>query len=72
MVNKIKENVNYLRKSKNLSRRQFANMVYVPYTVIERIEKGVTRDPQISSVQKIAECFQLSLDELVYDDLSLK
>ena len=39
MINKIQENVNYLRNIHNLSRRQFANMVHVPYTVIERIEK---------------------------------
>jgi len=69
MVNKIKENVNYLRNSNNLSRRQFANRVHVPYTVIERIEKGITKDPQISTVQKIAECFHLLLDDLVYKDL---
>ncbi|WP_418766559.1 helix-turn-helix transcriptional regulator [Longicatena caecimuris] len=69
MMNKIQENVNYLRIVHNLSRRQFANMVHVPYTVIERIEKGITKDPQISTVQKIAECFHLLLDDLVYKDL---
>lgn len=71
MVNKIKENVSYLRNSNNLSRRQFSYRVKVPYTVVERLEKGITKDPQISTVQKIAEYFQLSLDELVYKDLSL-
>ena len=44
MINKIQENVNYLRNIHNLSRRQFfANMVHVPYTVIEQIEKEYKR-----------------------------
>ena len=69
MINKIQENVNYLRNIHNLSRRQFSEMGQCPYTVIERIEKGITKDPQISTVQKIAECFHLLLDDLVYKDL---
>ena len=44
MVNKIKENVNYLRNSNNLSRRQFSYRVKVPYTVVERLEKGITKE----------------------------
>ena len=57
MINKIQENVNYLRNIHNLSRRQFANMVHVPYTVIERIEKGITKILKFLLFKKLQNVF---------------
>lgn len=66
----IAMNLKYLRIQSGLSYRKLGNIIDVPHTVIERVEKGLTVDPQISTVKKICNYFKVSIDEFVNEDLT--
>ncbi|MDQ0362491.1 helix-turn-helix domain-containing protein [Breznakia pachnodae] len=66
----IAKNLKYLRIQSGLSYRKLGNIIDVPHTVIERVEKGLTADPQISTVKKICDYFKVSIDEFVNEDFT--
>lgn len=66
----ISKNLNYLRKQSELSYRKLGERISVPHVVLERIEKGITRDPQISTVQKICSYFKITIDDFVNNNLT--
>lgn len=68
----IKENLQYLRKQRGLSVLALAKELEVNDTLIGKIESGVTIAPQITTIIKICNYFDISLDSLVYDDLKSK
>ena len=59
--NKIKQ----LRKRTGWSQQKLAEKAGLSYNVITKIEQGVAKNPNIKTMIKLAEAFQVSLDELV-------
>ena len=62
-------NLEYLRKSKNLTQSNLAEKIKVDQTTIGRWEDG-NREPTIGNVANIAEFFNVSLPDLLDKDLS--
>lgn len=65
----IKKNLNYLRSKQGLSLRSLSSISEVSHTVIDRIEKGYTKDPTITTVNKLAEALGIELSEFIFKDL---
>ncbi len=61
LAKKIKE----LRKKKNWSQQKLAEKTQLSYNAITKIEQGAATHPTIQTVTKIAEAFEISIDELV-------
>lgn len=66
----FKENVRFLRKLKRKSQNQFADdLGYKSFTTVQKWEDG-TSYPGLPVVAQIADYFQVSLEMLVYQNLS--
>lgn len=63
------KNIRYLRKSRTMSQEELANILgYKSFTTIQKWESGVA-EPPFSMVNKIADIFQVSVNQLVYEDI---
>lgn len=58
------DNLRILRKERNLSEREVSNMLHVDITTISKYEHN-TRTPDIYTMIKFADVYDVSLDELV-------
>ena len=67
----FKENLYYLRTTNNLSQLELAKLLGVSRSAITRWEQGV-RIPIVDAAVIIAKYFNVSLDELLTEDLSQK
>lgn len=65
----IKNNLKYLRQKKNISLRKLGELSNVPHTVIERIEKGQTIDPHLSTVCKLINVLEVDIEDFLFRDL---
>jgi transcriptional regulator with XRE-family HTH domain len=54
-----------LRKKAGWSQQKLAENASLSYNVITKIEQGVAKNPNIQTMIKLANAFQISLDELV-------
>ncbi len=61
LVKKVKE----LRKSAGWSQQKLAQYSGLSYNMITKIEQGQAKYPSIQTVIKIADAFNMSIDELV-------
>lgn len=67
MENKFKKNLKYLRESAGLTQPELAKKAGVSKAVISQWENGL-REPGMISLLLLADCFEISLDELVGRD----
>lgn len=65
---KFSKNLKYLRKENNLSQNNLAKKLNVNQTIIARWEDE-NREPTISSAVKVAEYFEVNIDDLISVDL---
>jgi len=61
LTKKVKE----LRRKMGWSQQKLAEKAGLSYNMITKIEQGVAKQPTIQTVIKIADAFNISLDELV-------
>lgn len=54
-----------LREKQNLSLRDFEKLTGLTYSFIANIERGIVKDPRISTVIKLAKGLGISIEELV-------
>ena len=54
-----------LRKKSGWSQQKLAEKADLSYNVITKIEQGAAKNPNIQTMIKLADAFQISLDELV-------
>ena len=66
---RIKEKLKKCREKKGLSTLKLAKEIDIDESVLRRIEKGQTRDPQISNIMKLCAYFDVSIDDFVHKDL---
>lgn len=61
----LNDKVRRLRKERNITLRELAKETGIAYGAIGSIERGLTKDPGIKTVIKLANAFNISIDELV-------
>ena len=61
LTKKVKE----LRKKAGWSQQKLAEKAGLSYNMITKIEQGIAKQPTIQTAIKIANAFNISLDELV-------
>lgn len=65
----VGEKINILRKKNNLSQDAFANLLHVTRQTVSNWEKEKSY-PDLETLLKISDEFQISLDELLKDDVA--
>lgn len=64
MRNNFKQNLKYYRRLQKLTQEQLAEKINVSKTCVSNWETGL-REAPIDSLIKLAEVFEISLDELI-------
>jgi transcriptional regulator with XRE-family HTH domain len=61
----LAKNLKKLRKQKKLSQEKLARLVNISYNTISKIEAGKAKNPTFETLLKLADIFEVSIDELV-------
>lgn len=61
----LAQNIRKLRLKKGLSQEKLARIADISTATLVKIEAGVAREPTITTVSKIANALEISIDELV-------
>ena len=61
LVKRIKQ----LRKKHNLSQDGLAKKANITYSTIIKIERGANENPKLETLWKLADAFEITIDELV-------
>jgi transcriptional regulator with XRE-family HTH domain len=61
----LSEKIKELRKKKNLSQQKLATKSGLAYNTITKIEQNCATHPTIQTIMKIADVFEISIDELI-------
>lgn len=65
----LHQNIRHLRKRSNLTQSQFGEQIGVKASQVTKYEKG-TSEPPVSKLIVMADLFKVSLQDLVFTDLS--
>ena len=57
-------NLKKLRKQKKLSQDKLARAADIPYNTLVKIESGKSNNPTFETLSKLADVFNVSIDEL--------
>ncbi len=68
-MNLVSSNIKHLRKQKSWTQQDLADRLEIKRSLIGSYEEG-RADPRISTLLKIAEVFNLSMDDLISQDLT--
>ena len=69
MFYNLNKNVKYLRNSKGFTQERLAEMLSISKNALANFEGG-TRNTSIEVLDKLHNIFNISLDDLIYKDLS--
>ena len=61
----LAENIRKLRIKKGLSQEKLARLADISNNTLIKIEMGMAKEPTITTVTKIANALEVSIDELV-------
>ena len=61
----LAENIRKIRKKKGLSQEKLARLADISNNTLVKIEMGMAKEPTITTVRKIADALDVSIDELV-------
>lgn len=61
----ISDSLRRLRKARGLTQQRLAEKAGVSMIVVTKIEQGTTKDPAMSSLVKMADVLDVSIDELI-------
>lgn len=64
----LAENIKYLREQDGLTQREFAEKLEVSSAAVGNWEAGI-REPELSKIIKMAELFEVTLDEFILTEL---
>lgn len=64
----LSTNIVYLKKKKSLSRTKLSYLSQVSVEIIANIEKGLTANPNMLTIARIAKGLDVSVDDLIYKD----
>jgi len=60
----LAKNLKKLRTQKKLSQEKLARLVDISYNTIAKIEAGKAKNPTFETLSKLADVFNISIDEL--------
>ena len=58
-------NLQKLRKDKGLTQEELAKESGVAYTTLVKLEQGILVNPTLKILQKLADVFKITIDELI-------
>ncbi len=61
----LAQNIRKLRQKNGLSQEKLARLADISTVTLVKIEAGVAKEPTITTVTKIADALEVSIDELV-------
>ena len=61
----LPENIKKHRLKLGISQDALARKADIPYSTLVKIESGIRNDPRISTLTKIADALEVSIDKLV-------
>jgi transcriptional regulator with XRE-family HTH domain len=61
----LADNIKRLRKKKGLTQEKLARMADIANNTLVKIEMGMAKEPTITTMRKIADALNVSIDELV-------
>jgi len=61
----LAQNIRKLRQKKGLSQEKLARLADISTVTLVKIEGGVAKEPTITTVTKIADALEISIDELI-------
>lgn len=61
----LSANIKKLRKEQGLSQEQLAQKAGITYSTLIKIESGLNKNPTLETLTKIANTFNIKIDELV-------
>jgi len=61
----LAKNIKRLRGERRLTQEQLAQKAGITYSTLIKIESGANGNPTLETLSKIADVFEISLDELV-------
>jgi len=61
----LAQNIRKLRQKKGLSQEKLARLADISTVTLVKIEAGVAKEPTITTVTKIADALDVSIDEIV-------
>ena len=61
----LAENIKRIRKKKGLSQEKLARLADISNNTLVKIEMGMAKEPTITTVRKIADALEVSIDGLV-------
>lgn len=67
---RVSENIRYLRKKMGYTQEQFAELIGIKRSLVGAYEEG-RADPRLNNLLKMAEVFEVSLDELISQNVSV-
>ena len=61
----LAQNIRKLRLKKGLSQEKLARLADISNATLIKIESGTAKEPTITTVTKIADALEISIDELI-------
>ncbi len=61
----IADNIKKYRAKLKLSQEKLARKAEITYSTLIKLESGANNNPTIKTVQKLADVFEITIDELV-------
>lgn len=65
LMHRLAGTISLLRKQKQMSLREFAELAGVDHSALFRLENGSTRNPELFLIRKLARVLGMSVDELM-------
>jgi len=65
----LSKNIKKLRKQHNLSQEELAKKAGITYSTLIKIESGLNKNPTLETITKLAEVFNVKLDDLAKKSL---
>lgn len=64
-LSKLGKNVKKFKKEKGYSKSELVRLTGLDYHTISKIESGITPNPTVGTVSKIAEALEKTVDDLI-------
>ena len=65
------EKIKLIRKSKNLTQNELGKLLNVSFQAVSKWEKNLSQ-PDIETIKKICEIFEINVDDFLKDNFTLK
>ena len=64
----VAQHLKHWREKKSLTQEALARKADISYNTIIKLETGGIKDPRVSTIAKLAQAFEITIDELLYGE----